>query len=565
MHRSTPAALGQRIRRIERLWPRFAWDALGRSRWQAFDGVFWSPCIGASALIAVAYLEVLLGFGGTPLPGIGDLGTTPRRRIIVAGLLVFNAWLLDRVLRTRTPAALLPAFWLRWLRPLILAVPVLGLAALPVWRRLVDRRPRWAFPEQGASPPLRLDDPSSESRGMNRSIDLWILRQTQSLPALVIWIVVFQITPLFSLVSWLGLEGRNGGPLHTAAIAAAVGLHLVAAGAALVFAELKIRRLQITGGRAVAFRCMPLALLLPVAAGLPALAIVLLLAVERKEEHGVQHTLFEHQDFRRLSLGEGRTARLNEVIGSAERARRRFAWGRIVLLLPEAAIPTWLLGGTPFLAGVFLAPALAGCILFAAEAFERLAGRRLRFLPEAAPLVGATCVAASLAAGAGALVGALAAGRAGATVGLVFVVLGFSGLLLALLALMWSGLLSTFFGAPERPMTGKALLMGLSFVVMLLGAVLTRPDLGRGALDTLRPFCLLGLLSSPVVAVACRPWRFFRLRLADLENQELSGRRRFRLGIFALTLIVPWGGLAAPWWMQAGGRIGEVRAPGRLG
>lgn len=145
------------MRRLYRRWRRTD-RPLQASLWQLTP---LRATLRISGFFAIAASVLLIPFSQAiyPLtfaPGVPAAVTLfpfrPRAWLFLAALALVNAWLLDRLLARRTPRPATVRPWLRGLRPVACAVPLLNLYAIPAWRLLLERRPRWAFGEPGEGP-----------------------------------------------------------------------------------------------------------------------------------------------------------------------------------------------------------------------------------------------------------------------------------------------------------------------------------------------------------------------------------------------------------------------------
>lgn len=540
-----------RLRRIASRWPRFAWDYRGIARRISFDESYWTGILTAGLLITTGYFDFLIWWkkSSPDLPVLGDLGGSSGANLFFVLLLLVNVWVLDRHLARITPAGWSEVPWLRAARRIVSSIPLVGLVVIPLWQRLVRNRPSWAF-IPGSAVSLRLDGQLPSRFGPAswwRRSDARLLSGSQRLIPQLFWLVGCQLMPLFSGLEWIG----RSRPL---AIAVNLFLHLAGAALAAVHVSLRSQILQITGRRALLLRLLPLAVLLPVPFSSLAALIWLPAARPEKEDKGTVRTLYETRSTRRHPFAAVRGPRMGEIIGGQEVSRRRAAAAKIGLLALESAVLAGIAASfgspLPFERAdpqVMLRTAallvLPGALLLLAGAVARTSGRWSRFGFLADHPYGTFLIFLPLALMLGALAGTLAGSNEGIKTlhSLVFLV-GFAGILTTLLAMMWTFLLSLFFGVPERPFTGVVIGFSVSVLLMLLALVLSEPHI--------RPFPVLIALASPVagVAVAYRWLAPFRFR--DLTDQRLPADLRIRLWGLAITAILPLGGLAVPAWIR---------------
>lgn len=544
----------QRLPGIAGRWPRFAWDYRGVARWLSFDESYWTVVLSVGLLFSTVYLDILLWFPGAgPLPIVGELGGSSLGRILLIVLVLLNAWVVDRLLLARTPSDLREVRWVRVTRTILAAIPLLGLAIVPLWQRLTRTLPLWAFT---ARPKTVLDLENSLPTGLGpRSLrtKMDTLRSwSQRLALQISWLVGCQIAPWFSGLYLLG-RGRS-----LTAFVVCIFLHVAGAGAALAHSRIRGSLLQMTPGRALAFHLLPLGLLLPVPFSFLALLLWLPASEDRREDKGVIQTLYRTRAARRHPLAATRRPLQEEILGEAELRRRQAGAGKIFLLFLESAalsrlaaafrfllLPVWTLSGQLLL----LLSALPGVVLLLAGA----AGRSHRRFPRLATLTnhpsGAALTLVPPVFLWGLLSGTLNAPWQASSLAVLLLVIGFLGANVTLLAAIWSFVLSLFFGTPERPYTGKIVMLILFLVPAALSPLLARPPIFLGIVT-------FGALASPLagIVIAARWLAPFRLR--DLRDPRLPASLRALLRAMALTALLPLGGLALPWWGQVRRRHG---------
>ncbi|HSK79198.1 MAG TPA: hypothetical protein VLQ45_22280, partial [Thermoanaerobaculia bacterium] len=278
-----------RLEPIEKRWPVSAWDYHRLSRWISFDESYGTSVLALGLFLASSYLDALLLWpqDSSPLLGIDKLGESPPGRALLVVLLLLNAWIFDRLLAARIPANRKERTWLRLTRLVAAAIPLAGLGIFLLWQRLLPSAPAWAFlPRREAS--LRLHGTLPENLGpvqLRSGTDLRLKTWSQRRMAQIPWLIACQITPLFS---GLHLISQHRG----LALAVCLSLHLAGACAALAHVRLRIPRLQMTSGRSLAFRLLPLALLLPVPFSIAVALLWLPASEESKENNGVLETLY---------------------------------------------------------------------------------------------------------------------------------------------------------------------------------------------------------------------------------------------------------------------------------
>jgi hypothetical protein len=378
-------------------------------------------------------------------------------------------------------------------------------------------------------------------------MDIRLRAGSQRIVLQLAWLIGCQIA---TWLSGLYLIARDR---SRAAVALWVLLHIAGAAAGLAHAALRSSLLQMTPGRSLAFRLLPLALLLPLPFSLAALLAWLPASENPREDKGIIQTLYSARAARRHPLAAARRPWQGEILGSTELRRHQAVRGKIFLLFFESAalsrlaaafgfflIPVWVLQGSLLLILLAL-PALPGAFLLFAGMAGRLLHRspRLDSLanhPSCEPLILVPPVLLL-----GVLSGDLNALRDAGSVDALLLLAGFLGADISLLAAMWSFILSLFFGKPERPYTGKILVLFLFLILVALSRVLARPPIFLGIV-------ILGALLSPLVgfAIAARWVAPFRWR--DLGDRRLPAPYRKLLKKMTLTAILPLGALALPWW-----------------
>ncbi|HSK76736.1 MAG TPA: hypothetical protein VLQ45_09780, partial [Thermoanaerobaculia bacterium] len=123
------------------------------------------------------------------------------------------------------------------------------------------------------------------------------------------------------------------------------------------------------------------------------------------------------------------------------------------------------------------------------------------------------------------------------------------GFLVSLLSGLWFYALNLLFNRPERAYTRQVALTS-SFILLFLSSQLAQPGFLLG-------IALSGVLAGPFAGIVIAGRWLAPLRLSDLRDPRLPRPLRKRLGRIALTAILPFGGLALPWWGEVRRRYGS--------
>ena len=242
---------------IERRWPRHQWDASGRSRWAGWDWRNYLYIVICSLLISGTILEVAISKDGNnerwwPFCLLTESSAGFAALIL---LVVANGWLLDRSLADRTPGALRVPIWLRWLRKVLVSVPVVGLYVIPAWRWIVQTQPSWAF-RASVSPGGHLPacsetiaSPISHLRAWSRTLRR---RQGQSLPALFLWMIAGQIAPWIAILSWVTTAETLSSGQQRALFAMSAACHVLACVCGLQYGVIRGRQTRVVRWKAAA-------------------------------------------------------------------------------------------------------------------------------------------------------------------------------------------------------------------------------------------------------------------------------------------------------------------------
>jgi len=246
-----------RIRSVAARWHRWRWtpDSPTTQRGDDLDGyALWLA--GGIYLLSVP-AEVAYRWGGYESWLPFNPAATAVGRVLILGVLLFNAWLLDRYLSVVTPdERSLPARLL-WIRRLLLALPLVRLLLMPIWL--------WAVREKRLhSDASGRDLPLVDLRRRVGFLDRWQLEVagwTSALrarpEALRGWLFVTEPVLTFMMISRL-----MSPPRHQALGILAVLLHVLAAGGLALYSSLRLRRRTSAVCR-LALLSLPLFFLLP--------------------------------------------------------------------------------------------------------------------------------------------------------------------------------------------------------------------------------------------------------------------------------------------------------------
>jgi|GEM_PF-6596509 len=513
------------------------------------------------SLLLVAVTDPVVWWGLAP----DFFFPVPPFRLFLASLLFLpvNGWLGHTLVARWTPRDQERPLWLRAVRlAACCLVPFGGIAIVPVWRELLRRNPPWIRPRAGRSVRLTLRGTSLE---MPRPPALERLQRSLILRT---FLIVGSVIP-FALGSLIvidpkGILGRTG------AIAFSIGLH------AVVFFGLShaIRQFSYLSAENPWARLLPLgrwSLLFPLPVFAVGLAIVALAVFGPPRNTWVGAVYSQRSDALRFPLWRqtGQAFRptiqgfsLADFTGrplAAEPQRegraagRREALARLTLLFlpPEAGLLTWCVlnaGGwqpkeSTLKALLITAVSLAfGSLLLQAfpGAAEKLRWDRARdlapyfrsgalFLPAAACLIGAL-------------------GGAGAARGDLQLIGLFFHLYCESLAVFGAAYALRGF-VSNRFELGFFIAWGFLYAALETLALLlkTSPDLAHCAVVLVLLAPALNLLAGlALLPSLLRPftWR-------QILDRQLSGSFRVLLALLVLTAILPFCGLAAPFWISA--------------
>lgn len=543
-----------RLKCIWSRWPRYRWDHQGRSRWEGWRAERFLGLGIAGALGAATFLELALAANKTGpwFALISDLGIYPAGRVLLSLLTIINAWILDRWISSRTCGNRRLYLWIRVLRPLVVGIPVLGIATVPAWKWMGQVRPAWAFRAQ-PEPNLDLSRSVTPHRILRcqAAAERWVRIRGQRLAWLTAWLISCQISPFLGGISWLTGSGPLSPLQRKLILVACLLLHMTAALFGMLYGRSQ------TYPQASGLRALPWLLLLP---GLGIVSVVVLHSVSfnPREEGLLVQTVHDQRKVDRLPidpfLGFARGA------GHAELHKLAFFRLKALLLVLDAAMLSWLaarlanwdLGlvftGSP--RGVFFLAALAlpGLLLATATLAGRWIGRWHVLRELGRHLYGRYLAVVPVVLASGLVIGSLLAYGHSNSAGLFLIAVGNSFLLLFLV-------LTVFSPTSSRLNSNSTVVFWFLFwaEVILLGELFRIEGAGPSLIRKMEVLVLLAPVWSLGLFLALGRWLLRPFTFRDLAR--LSGRHRAILAGVALTTALPLGGFFIPFWIYAHHRL----------
>jgi hypothetical protein len=546
-----------RVLSVRRHWPHHAWMADGRVR-HRWDASRFVMLAALAMLLAASLFDAVALYGWRPA---GDLCVLARPApAVLAALLLVNAWLLERVLRRHTPAHLRPTRVCLWVRRVIAAVPVVGLLAVPAWRRLVARRPRWAFTTLDA-PRLSPTAPVRRQRAW-RQVERWLDARAQSLPWLGLWMVSCQALPALALIR--ACVDAAAAPSMRPTLRATLGLalHVVAALLTSSYTALHLRRHPSGPVQARLLWALGLAPLLPFPGCLPTMLAWAWIDRENPERRAAVALPWRRRGLQRvpaaLQAGTLRGTR-SRGMGYDERTRRSLYRLKTAALVVDLGALAWLYDR--FIAhergakheSWWTMPLIVVVVSLATIVVLRLRNfaleRRAVLLRPVSPLARFLALG-RLASLPGVFLGFGTVHGDGQVVAAALAGFG----LLAVFVTMFSGVLAELKDQATRTwplfvawllLYGVLLYAGLPGLVGPLAPV-WRPALVRGCESAFAAAPLVSLLL--FVAFGRALLQPFKLRA--VFDDTLRWRTRAAVGFVGLTALLPLGGLAVPAWVH---------------
>jgi hypothetical protein len=553
---------------VERRWPRLHWDGQGRSRWAGWGWDRYLLIVVAGFLLGTTFLEGALARGGdkVPWPVFGWLAESSGGIAILALLLLLNGWLVDRSLADRTPFENGLPWWLRALRRAVASVPMYGLYAIPAWRRVIQTRPAWACGPLG-KPVLDLSAPRGpQPRRFRRALSrVHSCRRTlgQSMPALLLWMIVGQIGLWVALLSGL-MTAPSLSPGRRAVLqGVSIGFRILACAGGIQYGLLRARQIRAGRLRLFVLRWAPLCFLFGFLAWILGL-LPWLAALNEERETLVSRCWLRKSSSSSQALRArwgARPSPLATTAWNSEILLARFAFYRLKLLALffDAAALAWLLcrRGHPLLAlHGFPFRRFVPCLMLAALGLLTdgiLLSRRVfgwfRLDDRHSLPYGRFIAFPQLVLAAGALFGSLLALRMETVAGNLLVVIGMGGLFSTLLFTSASYLIDL---SNRQTFITLSWFLLFAEVVVVGGLMHAVPEVcglflaGFKAAMILAPVWNLALFLGPGGAL------LHPFRPRHVCDRRLPIRLRATLAATCVTAALPLGAIAIPFWIYAG-------------
>ncbi len=562
----------ERFRGIALRWPRHRWDGDGRSRWARWGWRHYLFILIFALLVSVSMVEKTLSDNGEkqPWPFFGWLAESPSGFAALAVLILLNGWFIDRGLADRTTFEGTLPDWLRYFRRVSVAIPILGLYAIPVWYWVTQSCPAWAF-RSSATNQLDLSNPRIKPVGALPLLRLQIdsLRRTQSSSflAYTLWMIAGQIAPWLGLLSWITTADSLSPDRRAALAGLSISFRILACTFAMQYGVLRGRQVRARGWRLFVLRFAPILFLFPFPFFI--VGFVPWMIAVGEEEESLTGRSWERKDQASPQAARARWASRPSTLStdreSSEVMEARSAFHRLktLLLFLDAGALAWVLtlAGQPLFSfnslplrqiAPYLFLAALGLTAEGVLLAQRLLGwfrrQELSSLP-----YGRSVTFTQLTLIAGLLFGSLLAVDKAAIAGHLLVVTGLSAVLLS--ALIFGP--ASFLLARPRNQTFTTLSWALLFFeTFVVGAVMySQPELAP-------PFVALfhiALAFTPAWSIALffglGGWLIHPFRLRHLFDRRLPGATRGVLAGVVLTTALPFGGLAIPFWIYAQNRL----------
>ncbi len=467
--------------------------------------------------------------------------------------------------------------WVRFLRFMLGGLPLVGLLVLiPIWDRLVEHSPRWAFRRLSPDPPYELG--IDRRRHVRLSRIRTFQRRFEASALWIVWAFGMNFAVLMAISIWLS-RPEPSPARHVAAITLWIILHFGAAFATAYHGRRQALRLR--GLRALFLRLMPALCLLPfslaIAAGFlfaetsQARTNTLTFAAHRPGTNvrRLRRWRQAQQDLRRdwlrlpvrIRFRRLRDAQQATEVPNVQHYLLSLYRLKTFGLFFDGALLGWTLAwlrqSLPTTATVVVAIetsigwilvgiGVLGTLWLTVEILRLLAGA-LRILPRRENLSTAWYLACgSLAALSGIYSGSHVEELATREIGLMVV---YSAALCAMLCGVRIVLFPVLKGGSREASEIYPTMLWAAFfmAITVVGGLLA---LGPEAAEHCLEMILWGAWSSPLWHLAIGRWFLgwvlHPFRSQDLRFKSIPPRVRRLLGIFALTTVAPWGGLAVP-------------------
>jgi hypothetical protein len=553
---------------VERRWPRYRWDGQGLSRWAGWGWSRYLVMVTGGFLLGATFLESAISKGGerAPWPFFGWLAESPAGFLILGILLVLNGWLVDRALSDRTPFEDALPLWLRGLRRALVSVPVFGLYAIPAWRWVIQRRPTWVR-RSFRRLPLDLAASHQESRDPCRRSISWIDSRRrihgQSLPALLLWMILGQIGPWFALLSALMTTPSLSSSRRAVLQGVSFLFHILACACSIQYGILRGGQIRAGRGRRIVLQWAPLSFLFGFLIWIFGFS-AWIAAMDEERETLVSRSWARKSSSSPQALrarrASARPTAFSATLQNSEISQTRFAVQRLKLLafFFDAAALAWLfyrLGKPFFTLQRFPLPELAPCLFLAilglliegvslaVRIFGWLRLNDRRSLP-----YGRWITFPQLVLAAGCLFGTLLAMGSLTNVGHLLIVIGMGALLSTTLFASGSFLLDL--SNPQTFVTLSWILLFLEVIVVggLTGAW---PELSLPVLTFFKAAMILTPVWGLALFLGLGGALLHPFRPRHIFDRRLPGRLRAALAAVCITAILPLGAIAIPFWIYA--------------
>lgn len=530
-------------------------------------------------LLALPVDLTLLGFDWDPW-GLRRLSACPGPAVALAFGAVFavNAIRVDRQLGRWSAAGCAPRQWARFARALLFGVPLLSAfsLAVPLWRRAEERWP--AFLLQPVRPAARLSiDPSPS--GLPRA-PAWRVAEAVCRGPVVAVCFVAEIAIVLGAMGWLAGEPEPSRGRWIALISASAIVHALAAGVFWIGSRERLLQRRLAGWRRRSRTWLPVLCLAPSPIAL--VPAILDLAGSVSSSSLVWSGFVSHEQPDRTPVWRGLRRRLRsrhqevgwwsrwrEPSGGArnpesllvDRRLRELIQAKGLLTVADGLILGWVSVAATGGLGANVAgdvewrdPLLVFPLVLAAAGVALAglgyAGSILR-VPSCDRLVRYPYAGSFAWTGWGLLLGVLVGkGLAGGAIGPALAVLVIGTIVPVLFSALGLMLRSVVSGDSPRLADGIWALAPALWG--LLAVASSRPRLRDLAVG----FVVLAPLWHAILGLTLGRWLLWPFHLRDLRDCNLPPGRRRLLALLAATVVLPFGGIAAPFWVLVRRRLG---------